>query len=188
MNIMKTVLPVFLICLLLPLTVSAQDKVSFPDNLVYDPFYAVQVEDSDGNYYLLNDASYLSLEGERKYFVWFRRGTSRGLAEYPLDLFKIKRFELTGNYEVYPDGYTPCRVVLSSGDSFEGFLDTTGYLGGMDPEFGVYARIYLQYNGVKSVEFLHDGSYMRCPFCEALFYEEGLTVCPFDKTVLVSQN
>ncbi|MBF9017039.1 MULTISPECIES: hypothetical protein [unclassified Oceanispirochaeta] len=186
MKIMKAVLPVFLLCLILPLT--AQERVSFPGNLEYDPFYAVQVEDSDGNNYTLNNASYLSPEGENKYFVWFRRGTDRGLAEYPLDLYKVSRFELTGNYEVYPDGYTPCRVELSSGDSFDGFLDTSGYLGGMDPDFGVYARIYLQYNGVKSVEFLHDGTYMRCPFCGALFYDDGIIECPFDRTPLESQN
>ncbi|MDC7233241.1 MAG: hypothetical protein PQJ58_08405 [Spirochaetales bacterium] len=186
MNHMKGILPVFLFILLLP--AAAQDRISFPGNLVYDPFYAVEVQDSDGNLYTLNNASYISPEGENKYFVWFRRGTDRGLAEYPLDLFKVSRFELTGNYEVYPDGYTPCTIEFSSGDSFEGFLDTTGYLGGMDPEFGVYARIYLQYNGVRSVRFLHDGTYQRCPFCGALFYDEGLTECPFDKTLLEAQN
>ncbi len=186
MIFMKKVLPVFLFCLILPL--AAQEGISFPGNLEYDPFYTVSVEDSDGNIYSLNDASYLSPEGDRKYFVWFRRGTDRGLAEYPLDLFKITSFELTGNYEAPPDGYTPCRVELSSGEAFDGFLDTTGYLGGMDPEFGVYARIYLQYNGVKKVTFLHDGTYLRCPFCGALFYDDGVTECPFDRTPLVPQN
>jgi hypothetical protein len=184
---MRAVLPVFLLCLVLPF-VSGQEKISFPGNLKYDPFYSVQVTDSDGNLYSLHNASYLNTEGERKYFVWFRRGTDRGLAEYPLDLFKIASLELTGGYEVYPDGYTPCRVVLVSGSSYEGFLDTTGYLGGMDDEFGTFARIYLQYNGIKSVVFLQDGTYKRCPFCGALYYENDSTLCPFDKTPLTPQN
>ena len=88
----------------------------------------------------------------------------------------------------FPDGYTPCTVELTSGNSFEGFLDTSGYIGGVDEEFGLYTRIYLQYNGVKTVEFLHDGTYKACPFCGALFYNSDLENCPFDKTPLVSQN
>jgi len=187
MRVMKAVLPVcFLLCILSP--AFAQEKLSFPGNLRYDPFYAVRVTDSDGDLFTLHDASYLNPEGERKYFVWFRRGTDRGLAEYPLDLFKISTLEMTGGYEVYPDGYTPCTVVLTSGSSFDGFLDTTGYLGGMDEDFGTFARIYLQYNGIRSIEFLHDGTYLRCPFCGALFYERDLTACPFDKTALTPQN
>jgi len=187
MRSMKAVLPVFLLLMNLTLA-AAQEKLAFPGKLTYDPFYAVQVTDSDGTLYSLHDASYLNPEGERKYFVWFRRGTDRGLAEYPLDLFKISTLEMTGGYEVYPDGYTPCRVVLTSGAAFDGFLDTTGYLGGMDEDFGTFARIYLQYNGVKSIEFLHDGTYKRCPFCGALYYENDLAECPFDKTPLESQN
>ena len=186
MRRMKAVLPVFFLILILPL--SAQEKISFPGNLKYDPFYAIQVTDSDGTQYTLNNASYISPEGEVKFFAWFRRGTDKGLAEYPLDLYKVLSFELTGNYEVYPDGYTPCRVVLSSGGVFDGFLDTTGYLGGVDEDFGTYGKIYLQYNGVKSIEFIHDGRYSRCPFCGALYYNLDLTECPFDQTLLTPQN
>ncbi|QEN08650.1 hypothetical protein EXM22_11875 [Oceanispirochaeta crateris] len=186
MKLMKAVLSVLF--LILTISLSAQEQISFPGDLEYDPFYAMRITDSDGNRYILHNASYISPEGEVKYFVWFRRGTDKGLAEYPLDLYKVLKFELTGNYEVYPDGYTPCRVELSSGSVFDGYLDTTGYLGGIDEDFGVYGKIYLQYNGVKSIELIHDGSYSRCPFCGALFYDQNLTECPFDNTVLTAQN
>jgi hypothetical protein len=186
MRIMKAVFSLFFLCMILPL--SAQEKISFPGNLKYDPFYAVQMTDSDGSQYTLHNASCINPEGEIKYFAWFRRGTDKGLAEYPLDLYKVLSFELTGNYEVYPDGYTPCRVTLSSGTSFDGFLDTTGYMGGVDEEFGTYVRIYLQYNGIKSISFLHYGTYIRCPLCGDLFYNQTLADCPFDKTPLIPQN
>ena len=186
MSIRKAAVLIFLACL--TTGVVAQERISFPGSLSYDPFYAVLLTDSDGTSYKLMNVSYISPEGENKYFVWFRRGTDRGLAEYPLELKKIRRFELTGDYEVFPDGYTPCTVELTSGKSFEGFLDTSGYIGGVDEDFGLYARVYLQYNGVRAVEFLHDGTYKSCPFCGALFYNSDLEVCPFDQTPLVPQN
>jgi hypothetical protein len=186
MCIRKAAVLLFLVCL--TMGIAAQERLSFPGNLSYDPFYAVVLTDSDGERYTLMNASYISPEGENKFFVWFRRGTDRGLAEYPLELKNIRRFELTGDYEVFPDGYTPCRVELTSGSSFEGFLDTSGYIGGVDEDFGLYARVYLQYNGVRSVEFLHDGTYRACPFCGALFYNSELENCPFDKIPLVPQN
>ena len=81
---------------------TAQERVDFPGSLSYDPFYAVLLTDAEGEDYTLMNASYISPEGENKYFVWFRRGTDRGLAEYPLELRKIRRFELTGDYEIFP--------------------------------------------------------------------------------------
>jgi len=183
---MNRILPVLFFCALV--SAAAQDVVTFPEDLSYDPFYAVKVTDSEGAVYILSNSAFMNPEGELKYFVWFRRGTREGLAEYPLDLFKIRRLELTGNYEIPPDGYTPCKVELTSGKSFEGFLDTTGYLGGMDQDFGVYARLYLNYNALRSVEFLHDGTYRRCPFCGALFYNLEQDTCPFDQTELVEQH
>ncbi len=169
-------------------SLTGQESVRFPDDLVYDPFYAISLTDSDGGQYTLFNSFYQTAEGALKYFVWFRRGTAQGLAEYPLDLFKIKRLTLTGNYEIPPDGFTPCEVELTSGSTFEGFLDTTGYLAGIDQDFGCFARIYLQYNGIRTVEFLHDGTYSRCPFCGAIYYNDRYEVCPFDQTPLESQH
>ncbi|OQY35272.1 MAG: hypothetical protein B6241_01910 [Spirochaetaceae bacterium 4572_59] len=176
------------ICLILHFTLAGQDIVSFSDGLEYDPFYGMLITDSEGSVYTISNGFYQNSEGELKYFVWFRRGTDQGLAEYPLDLYKIRRLTLTGDYEIPPDGYTPCEVELTSGNSFEGFLDTSGYLAGMDEDFGSFVRIYLQYNGVKSIEFLHQGTYSRCPFCGALFYNRNYEICPFDETPLIPQN
>ena len=167
---------------------AGQEAVGFPDGLVYDPFYAVRITDRDDNLYTLSNAFYQNPEGEVKYFVWFRRGTEQGLAEYPLDLYKILNLSLTGDYEVPPDGYTPCEITLTSGKVFQGFLDTTGYLAGMDQDFGSFVRIYLQYNGIKGVEFIHNGTYLRCPYCGALFYNSLEETCPFDRTSLLHQH
>jgi hypothetical protein len=183
----RIILPTLLLLALLQ-SLTGQETLRFPDNLSYDPFYAVAVTDSEGTVYTLLNSFYQSSEGEVKYFVWFRRGTERGLAEYPLDLFKIQRLTLTGNYEVPPDGFTPCEVELTSGSVFEGFLDTSGYLAGMDEDFGSFVRIYLQYNGIRSVDFIHNGQYRRCPFCGAFFYNRNLELCPFDQTPLQEQN
>ncbi len=184
---MKRIFPVLLFFQTL-FFLEAQETVLFPEGLEYDPFYAVRITDSDDNSYVLSNAFYQSAEGEIKYFVWFRRGTERGVAEYPLDLFKIQSLSLTGNYEVPPDGFTPCEVELTSGDLFQGFLDTTGYFAGMDQDFGSFGRIYLNYNGITRVEFLHNGIYSRCPFCGAIFYNQLYETCPFDQTLLEWQN
>ncbi len=165
----------------------AEEVLNFPEEIQYDPFYAAILTDGEKEVYTLLNVSYLSPEGEQKFFVWFRRGTDRGIMEYPVSLSKIRRLELTGSYEVFPDGYTPCRITLSSGESYEGFLDTSGYFQGLDEAFGCYARIYLQYNGILTMDFLSDGRYSICPLCKALYYDRYLESCPFDGTKLLPQ-
>jgi hypothetical protein len=174
--------------LLLGQVLAGQETIRFPDDLVYDPFYAMKVTDRDANEYTLFNSFYQTMEGEVKYFVWFRRGTQQGLAEYPLDLYKIRKLTLTGGYNIPPDGFTPCQVELTSGGVFDGYLDTSGFFAGMDQDFGTFSRIYLQYNGIRSVEFIHNGRYQRCPFCGAIFYNDTYEDCPFDGTPLDRQN
>lgn len=154
----------------------------------YKPFFTVRVIDNEDSEYLFSDMRYLNSDNELKYFFWIRRGSDLGTATYQLDFKKIKNIEFNGEYDNPIPDYTPSKITLTSGEVFDVLVNTSGTVGGMDSDFGVFGKIYMNYNIIKSIEFIHDGEYKKCPFCSALFYNSEKTVCPFDRTELINQH
>ena len=84
--------------------------------------------------------------------------------------------------------YTPAELTLVSGEKYKIYIKSDGFLGGIDQEFGTYAMLWLQFDGIKRIEFLHDGTFRRCPECGAVFYDDQLAECPFDGSKLIKGN
>jgi hypothetical protein len=182
---MKRVAPLLLLLFILVPFASAQDPVVFSQEQSYDPFYDVEVELSDGEVISLTSVAFHTMEDELKYFLWIRRGTETGVVTYALELNRIETILFTDVYGQPENDYTPAYITLTNGQSYDIYVDTLGYLGGFDPDFGSYARLYLNYNLVKRISFRQDGSYYLCPHCGTVFYSTDNDVCPFDKTPLV---
>lgn len=167
------------------------ERVTFPGELVYDPFFHVTAVDSEGIIYHLTNASFIALgdaSEKRSFFFWIRRGTEQGIASYTLDFNRIKSIRFTGFLEDGPPGYCPGEITLVNGKSFPCFIGCEGYLEGFDTDFGSGMRLYLNYNLMQSVTFEHGGVYRRCPYCGVIFYDDTLEVCPFDQTELIPQR
>ena len=160
----------------------------FSQNINYSPFFTVKVIDNEGTEFLFSDMRYFDDNEELKYFFWIRRGSELGTATYQIDFKKIKSLIFTEEYDNPIPGYTASSITLTSGEVFDVLVNTRGKIGGMDQDFGLYGEIYMNYNIVRSIEFLHNGEYKKCPFCSALFYNSTYEVCPFDKTELIDQN
>lgn len=154
----------------------------------YSPFFTVRVIDNEETEFLFSEMKYFNSNEELKFFFWIRRGSDLGTATYQIDFKKIKSIIFNGEYDSPIPNYTSCKLTLVSGEVFDVLINTTGKIGGMDNDFGIYGEIYMNYNIIQSIEFIHEGQYKRCPFCGALFYNEDYTVCPFDNTDLVEQN
>ena len=90
-----------------------------------------------------------------------------------------------GKKEPVIPSFTPARLTLSDGSVQEVFIKTDGFLGGIDEEFGTYAMLWLQHDGIEKLVFNHNGSYARCPECGAIFYDNQYTQCPFDGALLI---
>ena len=90
-----------------------------------------------------------------------------------------------GDFPPDVPSFVPVDLVLSDGTEQKVMLKTDGFLGGIDEEFGTYALLWLKSDGILGLEFLHDGTYSRCPECGAVFYDEDAGACPFDGTELV---
>ena len=84
--------------------------------------------------------------------------------------------------------FTPARLTLSDGSEQSVLIKTDGFLGGIDEEFGTYAMLWLQHDGIEKLVFNHNGSYARCPECGAVFYDNLFDVCPFDGADLIPQR
>lgn len=153
----------------------------------YDPFFTVKIIDNEDTQFVFSDMRYFDSNEELKYFFWIRRGSDLGTATYQIDFKKIKSIIFNDEYDSPIPGYTSTEMTLVSGEVFDVLVNSNGKIGGMDNDFGIYGEIYMNYNIIKSVEFIHDGQYMKCPFCGALFYNENYTECPFDKTPLTKQ-
>lgn len=154
----------------------------------YKPFFTVRIIDNEETEFLFSDMRYFDINNELKYFFWIRRGSELGTATYQIDFKKIKSLIFTGEYDSPIPEYTQVDMTLTSGEVFSVLINTSGKIGGIDNDFGIFGEIYMNYNIIKSIEFLHDGEFKTCPFCSAIFYNSEYTVCPFDKTPLVDQN
>ncbi|MDC7219574.1 MAG: hypothetical protein PQJ59_06505 [Spirochaetales bacterium] len=162
-----------------------QERVIFSREQSYDPFYDMEVELADGEVISLTAAAFHTMEDEQKYFFWIRRGTETGVVTYALELNRIKEIQFTDLYGKPENDYTPARITLTNGESYDIFMDTLGYLGGFDAAFGSYGRLFMHYNLVKRITFRQDGSYFLCPHCGTVYYTTGLEKCPFDNTTLI---
>ena len=90
--------------------------------------------------------------------------------------------------------FTPAVLTLTDVDEATGdnvrqtvYVKTDGFLGGIDEEFGTYGLLWLRHDGVERLEFHHDGTYVRCPLCGSIFFDDRNGTCPFDGTPLVPQ-
>ena len=90
-----------------------------------------------------------------------------------------------GEAEPPVPSFAPAQLTLTDGTEQSVYVKTDGFLGGIDEEFGTYAMLWLRQDGVERLEFLHEGSYARCPECGAIFFDDRAGACPFDGTPLV---
>ena len=187
MSGMKRLLISLTLCLASGIFLSSQEAVSFGRQQTYDPFYDAEVELADGTRITLTASSFHTMEDEQKFFFWIRRGTETGVVTYAMELNRIREVEFTDVYGKPENGFTPARLTLTNGSVYDVFMDTLGYMGGFDPDFGSYARLFLHYNLVRSIRFRQDGSYRLCPHCGTVFYSSEVEVCPFDKTPLIEE-
>lgn len=181
MFIMKNALLILLFFIFTPLV--SQESVKFIGDIVYDPFYDMEAELSDGTVIHLTGAAFHTMEDEIKYFFWVRRGTTSGIVTYPLELHRIKEIIFTDTYGDPENDYTPALIELTDGNKYDVFIDTLGYLGGFDQDFGSYGRLFMHYNLIEKITLFQDGSYLVCPHCGTVYYTEE-EICPFDKTPL----
>lgn len=93
-----------------------------------------------------------------------------------------------GKKEPPVPSFTPARLTLSDGTEQNVLIKTDGFLGGIDEEFGTYAMLWIQHDGIEKLVFNHNGSYARCPECGAVFYDNLFDVCPFDGADLIPQR
>lgn len=189
---MKKKVIVLIIVLLLSISsLYGQQRVTFPDDITYDPFYAARITDNDNNEYVISNLRYLSLESgveSNKSVIFVRRGTKLGVATYPLSLSKIKSIEFNADMSERLIHYIPAEIVLVNDVTFQGFVYSNGYLAGMDNVIGSYVKLYMNYNLLKKIVFIQDGTYKYCPKCGAIFYDSRADRCPFDKTRLKKQK
>lgn len=160
----------------------------FSQSFEYSPFFAVKVIDNEETEFLFSDMKYFDSKRNLKYFFWIRRGSEQGTATYQLDFKKIKSIDFTGDYDSPIPEYTQGNITLTSGEVFDVLINSTGSIGGIDKDFGVYGEVYMNYNIVQSIEFIHEGTFMKCPFCGAIFYDTDLENCSFDETPLEHQH
>ncbi len=120
------------------------------------------------------------------------KATAKGsltLGDETMDVrVRISENRLSGWIGDFPPGipsFVPVHLVLTDDSEQRVFLKTDDFLGGIDEEFGTYALLWLKSDGILGLEFLHDGTYSRCPECGAVFYNSELEACPFDGTELV---
>ena len=99
-----------------------------------------------------------------------------------------------GELEPPVPSFTPALLTLTDVDEATGenvrqtvYVQTDGFLGGIDEEFGTYGLLWLQHDGVERLEFRQDGTYERCPLCGSIFFDDRHETCPFDGTPLVPQ-
>ncbi|MBN2656235.1 MAG: hypothetical protein JXR86_04185 [Spirochaetales bacterium] len=154
----------------------------------YEPFFSVKILDNEETEFQFSNMRYFDANREPKYFFWIRRGSELGTATYQLDFKKIKKIVFQGDYDSPLEGYTPAGMTLTSGEVFDVQVNTSGYIGGIDRDFGVYGEVYMNYNIIQSIEFVHDGTYRQCTFCGAYFYDEEIESCPFDGSELTEQH
>ena len=90
--------------------------------------------------------------------------------------------------------FTPAVLTLTDVDPTTGdnvrqtvYVKTDGFIGGIDEDFGTYGLLWLRHDGVERLEFNHDGTYVRCPLCGSIFFDDRNETCPFDGTPLVPQ-
>jgi len=162
--------------------------ILFSQSYSYKPFFTVRIVDNEDTEFLFSDMRFFDNNEKLKYFFWIRRGSDLGTATYQIDFKKIKSILFLGEYDNPIPGYTAADITLTSGEVFPVLINSTGKVGGIDNDFGIYGEVYMNYNIIKSIEFLHDGEFKYCPFCSAIFYNSDHSVCPFDKTELVDQN
>lgn len=160
----------------------------FSQSYDYEPFFTVKVIDNENTEFFFSNMRYFDSSRDLKYFFWIRRGSELGTATYQLDFKKISKISFTGEYDSPIDEYTAAEIRLTSGEVFEVLVNSSGYIGGIDRDFGVYGEIYMNYNIIQSIEFIHEGRFKECPFCGAIFYESALTECSFDGTTLIDQH
>ena len=123
----------------------------------YNPFFTIKVVDNEDTEFTFSDMRYFDNKDELKYFFWIRRGSEQGTATYQIDFKKIKSIVFDGEYDNPIPDYTSSQITLTSGEVFDVLVNTTGRIGGMDNDFGIYGDIYMNYNIIKSIEFIHDG-------------------------------
>lgn len=160
----------------------------FGQSYNYKPFFAVKIVDNENTEFFFSDMRYFTSERDLKYFFWIRRGAELGTATYQVDFKKIKSIRYKGIYDNPVPEYTAAEIMLTSGEVFDVLINSSGYIGGIDRDFGVYGEIYMNYNIIQSIEFIHEGTYSECPFCGAQFYDAELTECSFDGTALKGQH
>ncbi len=92
-----------------------------------------------------------------------------------------------GIFKPVVPGYSPVVITFTDGTEQSVYIKTDGFLGGLDEEYGSYAMLWLKHYGIDKLEFMHDGTYERCPECGAVFFDGRRETCPFDKSALIGE-
>lgn len=158
------------------------DKKFVSDAAVYDPFFVATITDNEGNIFNISKVSFLDDFKDKKFFFWMRRNS----ALYSLEFKNIKKitFDSSEFSDVKYKNFSKCNVELITGEILPMYMKTTGSIEGRDRDLGSNVSLYLHYNLIKSIEFIHDGDYYICPFCGTIYWGDSVDRCIYDKTPL----
>ncbi len=154
---------------------------------VADTIYAAKITDSQKIEYLLTDFHVSAQKGnyayQRERYEHF--DCLRGDSYFDLEFNKIASVTFIAKYHNPIKYHRLADVALVSGEKFKLYLNCYS-LEGIDSTLGSRVRVHMA--DTKSIIFLHDGTFKKCPLCNTIFYNTELTYCSFDKEKLVPQH
>ncbi len=143
---------------------------SFGENTIY----FAKITDTTGDVNLVSELKFLYYPAgwyttTSVYYFKVMKGESS--LEIPFS--KIKLVEVIGN-EPIRNGY-PALITFSSGEKVRILLNS----GTIDGKTEFTDGFSLDISKTKTIEFLHDGRFKKCPTCNTLFYNSKLEKCKF---------
>lgn len=142
--------------------------------------YFAKVSDLTGDVNLVYEFNYVGQHYIEAY---------KGHSSIKIPFNKIKFLEITSHVGVkpllpkYSNIYYPSLVTLTSGEKIKVVIRSSWF--GGKTEFAEHYNIGAP--KIRSIEFLHECRYKKCPLCNTIFYNLQITHCKYCKEKLEDQ-
>jgi hypothetical protein len=138
--------------------------------------YAAKITDIKNIIFNLNDITIN--RGEKVVLVRIGKRTSYVIFK------EIKYIKFIGQIDIPLKNYRLAVLKLTDGNSLKAYIFfSSKRLHGIDSSLGSSAGINFEY--IKLIEFMHDGTFTKCPLCGTIYHNKTFSKCPFDGTKLI---